>query len=163
MMQRVGRLQGAPETIALGCACGMFASFTPFVGFHFIVAAVLAFLTRSSIVASAIGTFIGNPLTFPFIWYGTYYVGNAILGNDGEFSLATLQSGFADMMSGIFNFSSSAFSSAFDAVWPLFKPMLVGSIPLGVPTAIIGYFVLKRIVIAYQEKRRQIRGLSHPI
>lgn len=163
MMQRVGRLQGAPETIALGCACGVFASFTPFVGFHFIVAAALALITRSSLLASAIGTFAGNPLTFPFIWYSTYTVGSFMLGNDEKFSMARLQSGFGDMMTGIFNFSSTAFSSAFDAIWPLFKPMLLGSIPLGLPLAFISYFAAKRMVIAYQEKRRQIRAMSPPV
>lgn len=163
MVQRVGRLQGAPEFIAMGCACGVFSSFTPFVGFHFIVAGLLAYITRSSLLASAIGTFAGNPLTFPFIWYTTFNVGGFILGDTGEFSVGQLHSGFADMMTGILNFSSSAFSSAFDAVWPLFKPMLVGSVPLGLPAAIISYFVMKRVVVAYQEKRRQGRGLSSPV
>ncbi len=163
MMQRVGRLQGAPEFIALGCACGVFASFTPFVGFHFVVAGVLAFVTRSSLLASAIGTFAGNPLTFPFIWYSTFSVGRYILGGEGDFSVGRLNAGFGDMMTGIFNFSSDAFASAFDAIWPLFKPMLVGSLPLGLPIAIISYFVLKRVVIAYQEKRRQVRRLSSPV
>ena len=163
MMQRVGRLQGAPETIALGCACGVFSSFTPFVGFHFVVAGLLAFILRGSLLASAIGTFAGNPLTFPFIWYSTYNVGSYILGGGEEFSMATLQAGFGDMMSGILSLSSSAFSAAFNAIWPLFKSMLIGSIPLGIPFAVVSYFILKRVVVAYQEKRRQDRGLSTPV
>ncbi|MEL7544370.1 MAG: DUF2062 domain-containing protein [Pseudomonadota bacterium] len=157
MMQRVWRLQGTPEFIALGCVCGMFASFTPFVGFHFVVAGVLAYVFRASILASAIGTFVGNPLTFPFIWYGTYAVGNFILGGTGDFSIAELQAGFGAMMTGILTFSSSAFTAAIDTIWPLVKPMLVGAPIIALPICGISYFVIKRMVIAYQAKRRELR------
>ncbi|MEL6288739.1 MAG: DUF2062 domain-containing protein [Pseudomonadota bacterium] len=160
MMQRVWRLQGSPEFIALGCACGMFASFTPFVGFHFVVAGLLAYAFRASLLASAIGTFAGNPLTFPFIWYATFSVGNRLLGGDSEFSIAKLQAGFGEMMSGVLNFSSSAFTSAWDTVWPLVKPMLVGAIPVGLPICVVAYFILKRMVRAYQEKRRELKQLD---
>ncbi|MEO0617724.1 MAG: DUF2062 domain-containing protein [Pseudomonadota bacterium] len=160
MMQRVWRLQGTPEFIALGCVCGMFASFTPFVGFHFVVAGVLAYVFRASILASAIGTFVGNPLTFPFIWYGTYAVGNFILGGSGDFSIGELQAGFGAMMTGILTFSSSAFTAAVDTIWPLVKPMLVGAPILGLPFCGVSYFVIKRMVIAYQAKRRELRNLE---
>jgi len=163
MLQRMWRLQGTPESIALGCSCGVFASFTPFVGFHFVVAAVLALILRGSLLASAIGTFIGNPLTFPFIWYATYQIGSVILGSDAKFSIARLQDGFGGMMAGLLNFSSSAFASAVDLIWPLVKPMLVGSLPLGLPVAFVCYFVFKRLVAVYQEQRRQARGFTNSV
>ncbi len=162
MMQRVWRLRGSPRAISVGCACGVFASFTPLVGFHFIAAGLLAILTRSSIIASALGTFVGNPLTFPFIWYSTYSVGQFILGVDGEFSGARLRTGFAEVMAGMANFSTDAFLSAYEAIWPLFKPMLAGSIPLGGIAAGLSYLALNRMVSAYQNERRRNGGRVAP-
>jgi len=74
VVHRMARLKASPHAIALGFAAGAFASFTPFVGLHFILAGLIAFALRSSILASAIGTVVGNPLTFPFIWLSTYNV-----------------------------------------------------------------------------------------
>ena len=54
--------------------------FTPFVGFHFVLAAITAWIVRGNILASAIGTAAGNPWTFPFIWVSVLYTGRKILG-----------------------------------------------------------------------------------
>ena len=59
---RMRRLPDTPHRIALGFACGVFSSFTPFFGLHIILAAVIARLLRSNIVAALIGTAAGNPL-----------------------------------------------------------------------------------------------------
>lgn len=67
LVHRMARLSASPHAIALGFAAGAFVSFTPFIGFHFILAGLLAFSLRASIIASAIGTVVGNPVTFPFI------------------------------------------------------------------------------------------------
>ena len=83
--KRVQRLPDSPHRIALGFACGVMASFTPFFGFHFVIAAALAFITRGNILASAIGTFVGNPLTFPFIAGTAMYLGHRITGIGLEF------------------------------------------------------------------------------
>ena len=69
---RLKRLQGTPYSIATGFACGVAISFTPFIGFHMILAALTAWLIRGNIIASAIGTIVGNPWTFPFIWLAVF-------------------------------------------------------------------------------------------
>ena len=43
-------------------------SFSPFIGTHLIQAVLFAYLLRASVVSALIGTIIGNPWTFPFIW-----------------------------------------------------------------------------------------------
>ena len=48
----------------------------------FILSGIIAYLLRGSIIASAIGTFIGNPLTFPFIWALVYSTGSLMVGID---------------------------------------------------------------------------------
>lgn len=58
VMLRVNRLSGSAHTIALGCAAGIFVSFTPYLGFHFIIAATIAFIIGGNLLASALGTFL---------------------------------------------------------------------------------------------------------
>ena len=43
-VKRILRLTGSPYAIAAGVAAGAFTSFTPFLGFHFIISWVLAFI-----------------------------------------------------------------------------------------------------------------------
>jgi len=75
LFQRIIRLPGTPASIASGFASGIAASFTPFLGLHFILAGALALLFRGNVLASAIGTFFGNPWTFVLIWLADYEVG----------------------------------------------------------------------------------------
>ena len=75
------RVKDSQNKLAIGFACGSMVSFTPFIGFHFLLAVFFAYLIRGNIVASLIGTFIGNPFTFPFIWIFIYKVGNIFFKN----------------------------------------------------------------------------------
>jgi hypothetical protein len=88
MGHKVNRITGSPHAIALGFAAGAFASFTPAIGFHFVLAAIIAWAIGANILASAIGTSVGNPLTFPFIWIGTHNVGSFLLGVEGREDIA---------------------------------------------------------------------------
>jgi hypothetical protein len=72
---RVVRLSDSTPRIANGLACGAAVSFSPLVGTHFVQAAILAYLIRGNILASLIGTAVGNPWTFPFMWYASYVLG----------------------------------------------------------------------------------------
>ena len=81
MSHKVNRISGSPHAIALGFAAGAFASFTTAVGFHFFLAAIVAWVIGGNILTSAIGTVVGNPLTFPFIWFATHNVGSVMLGS----------------------------------------------------------------------------------
>ena len=80
--KRVLRLTATPHAIAAGVAAGIFASWTPFIGFHFMMAFVIAYLVAGNMVAAAIGTSFGNPVTFPFIWTSCYELGKFILGQE---------------------------------------------------------------------------------
>lgn len=76
---RMARLPGTPHSIAAGFAAGAAVSFTPFMGFHFLLGALVAWALRGNLIASALGTLVGNPWTFPFIWVAIYKVGAAIM------------------------------------------------------------------------------------
>ncbi len=145
--KRVLRVSGSPHAIAAGVAAGAFASFTPFIGFHFIIGFVIAFLIGGNMVAAALGTAVGNPLTFPLIWASTYKLGNAILGTAGQAMTAH-------------EFSRSFAEKSFDTIWPIVHPMVIGAVPLGVPAAVALYVVVLYSVRAFQTMRRERIALS---
>ncbi len=80
LMLRILRLRSSDYSIAAGIAAGVAVSFTPLIGFHFILAAVLAWGVRGNFIMAMIGTLIGNPWTFPLIWVLIHGVGVWILG-----------------------------------------------------------------------------------
>lgn len=150
---RMARLPGSPYYVAAGFACGAAISFTPFVGTHLAVGCLMAWVLRASLLASAVGTLVGNPWTFPFIWIWIYQVGRWILGDSYEGNAEVLD------FSRFFGSATEALLSMdlaylFETTWPVLLPMIVG----GIPNAIIAWFVfylpLKPAVAAYQRRRR---------
>ena len=83
VVYRLRRLSATPHAIALGFAAGAFTAATPYLGTHMVMAAFIAWAIGGSIIASLLGTFVGNPITYPFIWFATYKVGNILLGAHG--------------------------------------------------------------------------------
>lgn len=77
---RIVRLSSTTRSIATGLACGACVSFTPFFGCHFFLALGYAWLMRGHFLASIIGTFVGNPWTFPFLFWTSFEVGKFLLG-----------------------------------------------------------------------------------
>jgi uncharacterized protein (DUF2062 family) len=140
-VKRILRLSGSPHAIALGAAVGVATSFTPLIGFHLILTFVVAWLLRANMIAGAIGTVVGNPLTFPFIWASTYELGSRILDGVGRETSLRL----ADELT----------TKSFLQIMPLIVPMAVGSLVLGLATGVLTYGVLYKAVSAYQEARRQ--------
>lgn len=151
LVHRLRRLAGSPHAIAIGFAAGVFASITPFVGFQFALAALLAALVGGSVVASAIGTFFANPLTYPLIWYTTYDFGGMLLGREARepvdltFKEGTLALMVRDPM---------AFMRQFwDMAEPVIWPMTVGSVPVGLAVAVLSYFLVRAAVAAHHRRR----------
>ena len=138
---KLKRLQGSPYAIACGFACGAAVSFTPFVGFHFIFAAMLAWAMRGNIIASAIGTAVGNPWTFPFIWAGIMWLGTWILGYERGQELP----------------EELTIGSIFEHPETVLLPMLVGGLPTGVVVWIIIFLPIRRVVGNYQHHRQARR------
>ncbi|MEL6701846.1 MAG: DUF2062 domain-containing protein, partial [Pseudomonadota bacterium] len=77
---RVRRLPDRPEKIARGIWAGVFTTFTPFYGLHFIVAGTIAFFMRGNVIAALLATFFGNPLTYVPIGIAALQTGHFLLG-----------------------------------------------------------------------------------
>ncbi|MBN1869856.1 MAG: DUF2062 domain-containing protein [Candidatus Omnitrophica bacterium] len=71
----------SPHEIALGMAIGVFIGITPFYGFHFITAIIMAFIMkRVNKLAIFLGINISLPPTIPFITWAGYRIGRQMLG-----------------------------------------------------------------------------------
>lgn len=139
--KRIVRLSASPHAVAAGVAAGVIVSWTPFVGFHFLMSAAIAFVLGGNLIASAIGTVIGNPLTFPFMWWSAYAVGRTLLGIPPEHER------FAEMMRNIGK-------APLAEIMPILKPMVVGALPLGALSGAITYLIVSFMVREYRKARR---------
>lgn len=142
VVHRVRRLSATPHAVALGFAAGVFAACTPFLGTHIMIAALLAWIVGGSIVAAVLGTFVGNPITYPIFWVGTYELGRLMLGGSAKKPPI-------DLSDGVFHA---------DQLWPIVKPMTLGAIPIGIVLAALSYVLVRPAVNAYQHRRRDLRS-----
>lgn len=154
LLLRLHRLKGTPRSIAAGVACGVAISFTPFVGFHMILAAATAWLVRGNILASALGTIIGNPWTFPFIWLSVLYTGRHMLGmSDHPDTQVDFLKFFEKGTRALMSFDFSLF---FQDIWPILWPMMVGCIPYYIFFWGLSYFLTKKALDRVAVKRSKI-------
>ncbi|WP_298815016.1 DUF2062 domain-containing protein [uncultured Roseibium sp.] len=145
--KRVLRLTATPHAIAIGFAAGAFASCTPLVGFHFLTAFGLAWLLRGNLIAAALGTSIGNPITFPFIWAFTFKIGQWILhGRAPKADPAHVHQ----------QFQHGLLEKSMDSLWPMLKPMFIGGLPLGLVIGSVSYVIVYKSVEVYQRRRKRI-------
>jgi uncharacterized protein len=157
---RLKRLPSSPHRIAVGAATGVFAVFTPFLGIQMILAGVLAVAMRGSFVASMLSSFVGNPLTYPVIWFATFNLGNVLLGEAAAPRLVDLRARFEAFGDTIVSGSPDAILRAFEAIWPIIKPMAVGSVPLGMLAAGLSYIGVRRAIGATNARRRERQTLG---
>ena len=73
------KIHDEPREIALGLALGIVIGISPIFGVQIISAIILASLLGWNKIAAGIGTLITNPVTTPFIYGLTYYVGSRLL------------------------------------------------------------------------------------
>jgi len=146
MWHRTVRIKGSADSIALGLAIGAFISATPLLGLHLVLAAMIAWLLGANIISSAVGTWVGNPLSFPFIWVATFKLGHVIMGTSGNLNAL-------DQLS--FN---AILSHPTDIFMPVILPMLVGGIPIGLLLAVVTFYPSRTLISIYQNRRDAMRA-----
>ena len=164
---RLKRIPDTPHKISLGMSCGIFASFTPFFGLHFLIAGLLSYLLRANILASLIGTFVGNPITFPIITVFNLKLGEWILGSS-EYSSGDGGKIFEGFLDFIFLIYKSFFTEGSigennvprmnEFLNGVFIPYSLGGLILGIFIAVISYFLLRPLVATYQKKRSALKA-----
>ena len=164
---RLKRIPDTPHKISLGMSCGIFASFTPLFGLHFLIAGLLSYVLRANVLASLIGTFVGNPITFPIITVFNLKLGEWILGSS-EYSGGDGGKIFEGFLDFIFLIYKSLFTEGSigensvprmnEFLSGVFIPYSLGGLILGIFSAIISYFLLRSLVSTYQKKRDALKA-----
>lgn len=162
IVHRLRRLPDTPQRIGRGIACGIFASFTPLFGLHFVIAALCAWAIRGNVLAALLATFFGNPLTFPFIVAISVELGNWMLGQPGGMHFPQIMSAFGRAtgeltynLGAVFSGESAHWDRLGVFFWRVFLPYLIGGIIPGAISGLIGYFVTLPLIHAYRNRRRK--------
>ena len=136
---KLARLPASTYAISSGFACGAMVSFTPLLGLHFLLAIAFAYIIRGNIIAALIGTVIGTPLTFPFIWSLIYNIG-VYVSNKNPSNLK----------------SEINIEMILNQTYEIFIPMLIGSAILAIPVGLTTYLITYSFISSY--KKTKIRN-----
>jgi uncharacterized protein (DUF2062 family) len=145
LFRRLLELRDTPHAIAGGVAIGMFFGFTPLFGVKTLLSLVTAWLARCSKIAAVISVSLHDVVTplWPFLLRMEYDIGFWLLNHPHRLppKIAFHHVKVAELLQ-----------------WTTFLniglPLLVGSLAIAVPAAIIAYFVAFGVM-----RRRELRRL----
>jgi uncharacterized protein (DUF2062 family) len=134
---RLKEREDHPRDIAMGMAIGVFIAVTPTIPFHTVTAVALAFVFRCSKAAAFIGVWFSNPVTIPFLYYGSYRVGMFFIGD------------------------STPFDERYESIIELINlgldvtlAMIAGGVILGIPAGLAAYFITFKFIITLRSRRK---------
>jgi uncharacterized protein (DUF2062 family) len=131
------QLQGDPHSIATGMAIGVFIGVTPTIPLHTVLAVALAFIFRCSKLAAIIGVWVGNPITIPFFYLGSYQLGAFL------FNISTP-----------FNPDHISINQLMELGLEIAVAMNIGGVLLGIPFGVAAYFVTLKAFKSMRERKR---------
>lgn len=134
--ERFLKIRGSPREIALGFALGLFVGMTPTIGFQMPIAVFIAALFKWNKISAAVAVWITNPLTAPFIYSFSYFVGAKVLG----FKIAP------KLLTGL------DFPTLKEAGARILLATTVGGAVVGIPLSLLGYYLAFSAVHGYQTK-----------
>lgn len=151
LAHRVKRLPASPHAIAAGFASGAAVSFLPAIGLHFLLGFALAWLVRGNMIAAALGTAVGNPLTFPLIFSAAYRLGREILGagripTPDQADFDVVAEGEAIMAQGVD-------PSTLSQLLPMLKVTAVGAMPMALVAFAVFYYLIFKLTARFQAAR----------
>jgi uncharacterized protein (DUF2062 family) len=159
---RLRRLPDSPRKISRGLAVGVFTTFTPLYGLHFVVAAAVALVVRGNVMAALLGTFFGNPLTYLPIAIvslnlGHYLLGTEFAGEVDENIFTKFGRAGEDLVHNLWAWLTGAPADwrATYVFWhDVFWPWTVGGLLPGLISAVACYALCLPLIAAYQARRR---------
>jgi uncharacterized protein (DUF2062 family) len=136
--ERFIRIRGEPREVALGFALGIFVGMTPTIGVQTPIAIFLAALFKWSKLSAAIGVWISNPLTAPVIYSVTYITGAKLLSLNPVFNMPLSP-------------TWSTLKAMLQKAPQTLGAMTVGGAIIGIPIAIISYYLSYVALEKYQK------------
>lgn len=154
------KIRGEPNEIALGFALGVFIGASPTIGFQMIIAVPIAAILKWNKVAAAAGVWISNPITAPFLYGMTYYIGAKILNISGKENVALMVSLLSEVPSIMWN-SIIGEAETDVCLFAALKKILsttslflwaatIGGFIVGTPMAVAAYYFVYSAVNKYQ-------------
>ena len=151
--EHILKLDDPPHKVALGFSIGIFSAFTPFLGFHIIMAVLFAWLLRTRVRVAALGTLACNPWTIPFIYGGNLVVGNKLVNSDSQVSLNYILSFADDFQGALFAFDMGTSKLLFHNFLIIAKPFAIGTLAFGSLFSIISYLTVLIILKNIRNKK----------
>src|SRR5262245_33061584 len=146
-------INDTPERTAAAFALGCFIGFSPFLGFHTLIAITLAFVFDLNRVAALLGVYSNLPWII-----GGYYVFTTMLG--ASITLVLLPPDFEDRLVALFQLSltsSDFWRQLATLLRPLLMPYMVGSL---IGCTVIGALSYPA-ALAFVRRRRGLPMLKH--
>lgn len=172
---RLRRLPDTPEKISRGIWAGVFVTFSPLYGLHFLIAALIAKVMRGNIIASLLATFFGNPLTYLPIAIVSLETGYFLVGGRPEDGVARglglrFSEAWADLrrnFMAMFTQERADWHGLIRFYDEVFFPYLIGGILPGIIAATAMYLLCRPLIAAYQNRRKEklrakLRQLRNP-
>ncbi len=142
---RLVRVGGDPVHIGLGFAVGVFLGIFPTFGVGTPLALLIASVMRWNRISAVLGTLVMNPLTTPFFWTLSGSLGAVIFRVDAKKVLQSAGNGER-----LKSLSEAALI------------YLTGNTIIALAGAVGSYFVSRKLVMAYREKRQERWKRTHP-
>jgi len=129
------QLKGDPRYVATGMAIGVFIGVTPTIPLHTVLAVAIAFVFKCSKPAAIIGVWVGNPITIPFFYIGSYHLGTFL------FNISTP-----------FNPDHTSIHQLMQLGLEITVAMNIGGVLLGIPFGVAAYFITLQAFKSIREK-----------
>jgi len=129
------QLKGDPRYVATGMAIGVFIGVTPTIPLHTVLAVAIAFVFKCSKPAAIIGVWVGNPITIPFFYIGSYHLGTFL------FDISTP-----------FNPDHISIHQLMGLGLEITVAMNIGGVLLGIPFGVAAYFITLKAFKSIREK-----------
>lgn len=147
--RRLLALDDPPERTALAFSIGVFIAFSPFLGFHTLLATAIAFLFKFNKVAIYSGTFINNPfLTLVPITVASYAIGAFVLG----LPLQIPAQGLA-LLKDPHPLTADYYRLLFRESWQIVWPFAIGATVLSFVCSLIAYPVTSKLLKTHHRRK----------
>jgi uncharacterized protein len=152
---RLRRLPDPAHRISRGIFAGVFVSFTPFFGLHFLTAALIAWLLRGNILASLHGDLLRQSHHLPDHRHRLGGAGRldarpaaSAPAPGAELGSALPRSSSVTNIRAIFSDDTMNWSRLSDFFRYIFVPYLVGGIVPGILTGIVAYYASYPLILS---------------
>jgi uncharacterized protein (DUF2062 family) len=126
------------DAVARAVAVGFFFGILTPVA-QIVFALLGAVVLRANVVVAVASTFITNPFTLPFVYYGAYLIGSSVTGRTRALAQDLAES---EQAAGHALEVHHWFATLVDWISHVGYPLLIGVLTLALGTAVIGYLLV---------------------